>query len=304
MGYYNLPAQKSPTELNQLERLLRNLNVADAKEALDLLETLTRNTAQNPSEEKYRRLRTSNAKLGILFNSTAMVQVMQEMGWQEEGEFMVLPKSITLDFPQHVVKILEAKSYYAKEKEDAKRAAKLGEDPSKQGMLRQLDLDRQERAAGQAPEPAQSEEDQIAEAIKLSMQADVPSAPAPAKAPAGYPQEKKAPIKSEFDFKRREDPEKKRQEGEMSLQDIRALQKQKFKDFQADPNAQNSEIYKRPAAVAPGAKKEQSWGEWMFGSSSSSSDGGGGGGGGGGERKGPRVKTIADLPKPRKPSGG
>ena len=49
---------------------------------------------------------------------------------------------------------------------------------------------------------------------------------------------------SAFDFKRREDPEKKRQERpserplgpkqeqEMSLADIRALQKQKFKDHQ------------------------------------------------------------------------
>ena len=28
---------------------------------------------------------------------------MKNMGWEQEGEFMVLPKSITLDFPQHVV---------------------------------------------------------------------------------------------------------------------------------------------------------------------------------------------------------
>ena len=28
---------------------------------------------------------------------------MKNMGWEQEAEFMVLPKSITLDFPQHVV---------------------------------------------------------------------------------------------------------------------------------------------------------------------------------------------------------
>ena len=28
---------------------------------------------------------------------------MKNMGWEQEAEFMVLPKSITLGFPQHVV---------------------------------------------------------------------------------------------------------------------------------------------------------------------------------------------------------
>ena len=31
------------------------------------------------------------------------IAVMKNMGWEQEAEFMVLPKSITLDFPQHVV---------------------------------------------------------------------------------------------------------------------------------------------------------------------------------------------------------
>lgn len=35
--------------------------------------------------------------------SSGSIAVMKNMGWEQEAEFMVLPKSITLDFPQHVV---------------------------------------------------------------------------------------------------------------------------------------------------------------------------------------------------------
>ena len=39
-----------------------------AIKGLDLLETITRNTAQNPKEEKYRKVRTSNEKLKAFFD--------------------------------------------------------------------------------------------------------------------------------------------------------------------------------------------------------------------------------------------
>eukprot|EP00930_Biecheleria_cincta_P036184 TRINITY_DN24828_c0_g1_i1.p1 TRINITY_DN24828_c0_g1~~TRINITY_DN24828_c0_g1_i1.p1 ORF type:complete len:352 (+),score=98.21 TRINITY_DN24828_c0_g1_i1:63-1058(+) len=330
MGYYNQPVNKLPTELNELEKLLRALQLDGAIEALDLLETITRNVIQNASEDKYRRLRTTNEKLKPLFGQPGVLPAMQEMGWQEEGEFMVLPKAVKLDFPQHVVKILEAKSHYGKLRESEKRTAKLAEDPNKAAMLKQLELDRRERSAGQeqvpvsvpaaapaagaAPVPDTSEEEQIQAAIKLSLQEGSQQAAAqpaqaansPAKPVAASGAGPKKP-QSAFDFKRREDPEKKREEAENTLQDLRAIQKAKFKEFQADPNAKNSEAYQRPAAIGPGGKKEEGWFDWMWGGSSSSSSGGGGGGGGGGyggrrdDRK-PRMKTIGDLPKP--PRGG
>eukprot|EP00931_Biecheleriopsis_adriatica_P026274 TRINITY_DN16000_c0_g1_i1.p1 TRINITY_DN16000_c0_g1~~TRINITY_DN16000_c0_g1_i1.p1 ORF type:complete len:351 (+),score=90.14 TRINITY_DN16000_c0_g1_i1:63-1055(+) len=330
MGYYNLPPSKLPTELNALEKLLRALDLEGATEALDLLETISRNTAQNPSEEKYRRLRTTNEKLAPLFRQPGIQPVMQEMGWQQEGEFMVLPKSVSIDFAKHVVKILEAKSHYSKLRETAKKTSKLADDPQKADMLRQLELDRRERAAGttQAPAPVAateglSEEAQIEAAIKMSLEASdasaqggYPVAPAPgpavpvreapmpastAPAAAATPKTEKKPV-SEFDFKRREDVEKKRQEQDMSLTDLRSLQKQKYKEFQEDPNARNSEAYQRPASVA-GGKKEEGWFDWMWGGASSSSSGGGGGGGGGNDRK-PRMKTMKDLPPPPRRGGG
>jgi len=297
MTYYNLPPTRFANEYNDFEKSLRALPADGAIKGLDLLETITRNTAQNPKEEKFRRVRSTNEKLAPLFSLPGSIAVMKNMGWEQEGEFMVLPKSITLDFPQHVVKILEAKSHFGKLQEQEKRAAKLSQDPNKATMLKQLELDRRERSAdgyAKTVAPAAStEEAELAEAIRLSMEAapeakaetpsppktpvsDTPAVPAVPTAAKGDKKE------SAFDFKRREDPEKKRQEQETSLADIRALQKQKFKDFQADPDAKKSEAYQKPPTIGPGGSEEKGWFDWMWGGSSSSSGGGGGGGQGGG----------------------
>lgn len=351
MSYYGLPPTKFANEFNEFEKLLRALPLDGAIKALDLLETITRNTAQNPQEEKFRRVRTTNEKLSALFGLPGIIPVMECMGWQQDGEFLQLPKSVKLDFPQHVVKILEAKSHFGKLQESEKRAAKLAQDPNKAELLKQLELDRRERGSAPKPEApaavqAMSEEEQLQAALKLSMEtasatasttegqsegsspkdesptpepapktvesavpappAPAPPAPAPSAPVSGAPKGEKKVQESAFDFKRREDPAKKRQEQEMSLADIRAMQKQKFKDFQADPNAKSSEAYKRPAAIAPGGSEEKGWFDWMWGGSSSS---GGYGGGGGGkpdkpDRQGPKMKTIKDLPPPPRRAGG
>ncbi|CAE7319456.1 unnamed protein product [Symbiodinium sp. KB8] len=63
MSYYGLPPTKFANEYNEFEKLLRALPLDGAIKALDLLETITRNTAQNPQEEKFRRVRTTNVRL-------------------------------------------------------------------------------------------------------------------------------------------------------------------------------------------------------------------------------------------------
>ncbi|CAE7684046.1 unnamed protein product [Symbiodinium sp. KB8] len=128
MSYYGLPPTKFANEYNEFEKLLRALPLDGAIKALDLLETITRNTAQNPQDEKFRRVRTTNEKLSALFGLPGIIPVMECMGWQQDGEFLQLPKSVKLDFPQHVVKILEAKSHFGKLQESEKRAAKLAQD--------------------------------------------------------------------------------------------------------------------------------------------------------------------------------
>mmetsp|Transcript_595 Transcript_595/g.1487 ORF Transcript_595/g.1487 Transcript_595/m.1487 type:complete len:349 (-) Transcript_595:48-1094(-) len=348
MGYYNMPPAKLAEELNNLEKLLRRLPVDGAIAALDLLETLARNIIQHPAEEKYRRLRTTNEKLRPLFSLPGASEIVMEMGFQVEGDFMILPKNVQLDFPKHIVKILEAKSYYGKQLQSAKKVAKLAGDPAKAEMLRQLEIDRQERAASAAvrggaapapeapppaaavvkPDPRDEEEEQLRIALELSMKdtalaatpaaepvaQPVATAPVePAEPAAAYPasvtpdapaaKPPRAP-KSAFDFERREHPEEK-PSGECSLSELRALQKQKFKEFQADPDAYKTEAYQRPASSAPGVKEEQGWWDWMFGGSSSSGSGGGGGGGGPApDRPKPQMKTIRDLPAAPRRGGG
>merc|ERR1712190_635096 len=91
---------------------------------------------------------------------------------------------------------------------------------------------------------------------------------------------------------------------ELSLQELRQQQKEKYKAFESDPNAKQQEAYQRPASIADGGKSDQGGGGWfggLFGGGSSSSGGGGGRYGGRGdkpERRGPNIKTIGDLPKP------
>ena len=67
-------------ELNDLEKLLRALPVNASIEALDLMETLTRKTAQDPKEEKYRKIRWTNEKLApmtqVVGACEAMVEIM------------------------------------------------------------------------------------------------------------------------------------------------------------------------------------------------------------------------------------
>lgn len=394
MGYYNQPKGCQWTiDLNAFEKLLRGLPLELAIEALDLLETLTRNVIQHPTEEKFRRVRATNEKLAPLFGTPGIYDVMAEMGWQKEGDFVVLPKEAKLDFPTHVVKILEAKSHFGKQREAAKRSERLQQNPNKAGLLQQLEIDRRERAAAQAckeprttdakaaapaagypvvasapppvaPTPAVAEqalrttpapapeappapatataEDKIAqieamgfqrthaEAALLAYDGNVersiealcdgwtppvaPAAPASvdefmgnetkAPSPAQAPQAKPAVPKSAGTFERREDGEQKRKEANMSLQELRALQKEKFKEFKEDPNAGKSDAYKRPASTANGAQ-EAGWFDWMWGGSSSNDDSRGPGGGGQRPRPtGARVKTVSDLPKPVRPAGG
>eukprot|EP00927_Polykrikos_kofoidii_P008907 TRINITY_DN13712_c0_g1_i1.p1 TRINITY_DN13712_c0_g1~~TRINITY_DN13712_c0_g1_i1.p1 ORF type:complete len:320 (-),score=77.67 TRINITY_DN13712_c0_g1_i1:223-1182(-) len=113
---------------------------------------------------------------------------------------------------------------------------------------------------------------------------------------------KKSVSKSAFDFDSRSKKEAHVNAQAQAAQDLRSLQKEKYNAFKEDPSASKSEAYKAPPSVAPGGKDESWFGGlfsgWGGGSSSASGSGGGGYGGNRDDRKGPRMKTINDLPKP------
>lgn len=314
-SYYNLPPAKYASDYNSFEKALRALPLESAKDALDLLEKLTRNVVQNDTDEKFRKLRTTNEKLAVLFGVPGAMAIMFEMGWQQDGEFVVLPKTVKLDFPNHIVKILEAKGDYDKKMSIKRGAAKLARDPGQATMLGQLERERQERASATvasstpvAQVPVETTPPNVMEKSPEDVKESLPVAPAPLPSPSPVPATDAGYVSTSGETpKPAANAESANAEGrkEMSLQDLRALQKAKYKDFEADPTARQSAAYKQPPSSS-GASKEAGWFDWMWGGSSSNGNDGSGGSGGRPkpqDRK-PRIKGVADLPKPPPRAGG
>jgi hypothetical protein len=176
-----------------------------------------------------------------------------------------------------------------------------------------LDLNPQgfkKRSDAESKRQEQVDQLQAARAAQRAQYVENPQGPAPPPAAPdakanGYPSAtsdaaaaKKKANGTAFGFSNRGKQEQERNAAANTLQEMRKAQKDKFKEFQSDPNAKNHEAYKAPPSVAPGAQEDQSWGGFfggMFGGGSSSS----------GqskpdkpERRGPRIKGVADLPKP------
>lgn len=136
----------------QSQCVLCGMPFGTAIQALDLVETLTRMIIQNPSEEKFRRLRCANEKLQPIFGTAQGRAVMAEMGWKldESSEALVLSQQQArkLDFPQHIAKILDTKSYFGKQIEKEKNAKRnAGMDKNKTQLLQEIQNDRRERGA-------------------------------------------------------------------------------------------------------------------------------------------------------------
>lgn len=157
MSYYNLPPTKYATEQSPLEKALRSLPMHGAIEALSLLEKITRNVVHSPCEDKFRRFRKTNEKMAPLTNLPGSSEILSLMGWVEDGDVVILPSNIKLDFQLHVVKILEAKDYFSEAKEKQKVASRRVVDPNKAEVLHQLELDRQERLAAQSTQLSTSD---------------------------------------------------------------------------------------------------------------------------------------------------
>eukprot|EP00746_Dinoflagellata_sp_MGD_P151949 gnl/MRDRNA2_/MRDRNA2_83340_c0_seq1.p1 gnl/MRDRNA2_/MRDRNA2_83340_c0~~gnl/MRDRNA2_/MRDRNA2_83340_c0_seq1.p1 ORF type:complete len:188 (-),score=66.80 gnl/MRDRNA2_/MRDRNA2_83340_c0_seq1:401-964(-) len=154
MGYagYAPSTVKAQDKLPPLEQALRGLPIDPATMAsLELIEKLVRNTVQQPAEEKFRKIRLTNAKIAeAITNVPGAVAAMEEMGWQKEGEeFLVLTQGKKLVF-EDVKAILNTQDWYKKEIEKEKKR-KLQErkeqDPEKLKLREQLELDAKERAA-------------------------------------------------------------------------------------------------------------------------------------------------------------
>merc|ERR1711933_36907 len=160
MGYAGYaPGENSRmTEaLSVYERALRGLPLEQWEDTLELIEKLTRNVVRNPRDEKFRKIRLTNKKIAeCVADVPGAIDLMRTMGWSdgtvEEGDpCLVLPADVKLDFQEHVGKIVDVKSYYRKEKEDAKRREarqdRIEADPELRALKEKMDKDRAEVAA-------------------------------------------------------------------------------------------------------------------------------------------------------------
>jgi len=140
--------------LSDYEQALRGLPLDRADATLDILEKLTRNVVRAPKEEKFRKIKLTNQRImETVTEVDGAVDILREMGWVDGNESeptMVLSETTCLAFEVHVVKLIEARDYYKKERENEKRRQtredRDANDPDKQELRKKLEADAKERA--------------------------------------------------------------------------------------------------------------------------------------------------------------
>ncbi|EEH53526.1 uncharacterized protein MICPUCDRAFT_68787 [Micromonas pusilla CCMP1545] len=134
--------------------LQQALKAVKDDKSLETMEKLTRNSAQAPAEEKFRRVRLTNEKIAaVITNVPGAVRVMLEMGWRlvENDEFLILPTGTSVTM-KDVREIDDARRALRKlEDEEMKRRIaarnRARQDPEKARLLAQMEADKAERAA-------------------------------------------------------------------------------------------------------------------------------------------------------------
>lgn len=298
-------------------------------ETYETLRKVLGNITANPTEQKFRTLKKDNRLVADkICRSCGACSVILALGFDDDGAVYRCPPDADLAPITEILELIDgilasrgadeaaapaaAAAAPVSTQEPARPIASPASSPSPLAkaaagnFARRSDEDKKrEEQARELEAVRAAQRAQFAEggSTPAALRAAAPAAASPtAQADAGHPDAKKQPAKSAFDFKSRSKEEQQQQNAANSLEEIRKQQREKFKQFEADPDARKAAAYQQPASVAKGGKAEQGWGDWfgsMFGGGGGSSSGGGGGGGGANDRK-PQMKTINDLPKPVK----
>ncbi|KAI3432290.1 hypothetical protein D9Q98_003850 [Chlorella vulgaris] len=149
-GYFSTTA-RIKDKRSPLESAL--IDVADLA-TLELLEKITYNVVVQPGEEKYRRLKLSNAKIrSSIADAEGGLGAMRELGWrlgEDEGqEVLTLAKGLAT--MAQVRAIQEAQQQWKKKSakdlvQKTKAVAGLPGTQEQEELRRQLEADRAERA--------------------------------------------------------------------------------------------------------------------------------------------------------------
>lgn len=112
-----------PDQLTPFEKALQSVPVECYEVTFEILEKLIKNIAQNPAEPKFRKINLKNGKIFSAITSVdGAVQALIEAGFvsdnsDAEAPALVLPAGVKLTFPDHVVKIQNAKDVLKKQDE-------------------------------------------------------------------------------------------------------------------------------------------------------------------------------------------
>jgi len=313
-----------------LEEIGKELSPAEARETYETLAKVLGNILANPGEAKFRSLKKDNKVIAVkILRSNNAASLLLAMGFEDEGGAYRLEPDADLETMRTVHELLEClllssedleppSTAEAKEPAVAAVAAVAAvtavaavaaaekpavvANPQAFGRRNEAETKRQE----------QIDQLQAARAAQRAQYTENPQGPAAGPAilaaqAGGYPAastadaKKKSTGNTSFDFKNRNQAEQEKIKGEQSLEAIRKAQKDKFKDWQSDPNAPKQQALKLdPSVSAPTAKAEDNgwFGGWFGGSSSSGNTKPAP------ERRNPRIKGVADLPKPVQRGGG
>jgi len=150
-GYAPGANSRMADALTPLQEALRSLPLEHSSDTLTLIDKLTRNVQRNPTEEKFRKVNLTNEKIKKAITDVPnAIALMQEMGWVQEADSLVLPAAIRLDHGVHVIAIIEAGDYYKTkaEKEKVRKTRESKEvDGDTEKLRKQIEADRKEKSA-------------------------------------------------------------------------------------------------------------------------------------------------------------
>jgi len=157
MGYAGYsPGNVVAEKLTPLQQALQGLPLEQAAEALEIIHKLTKNIVANPKDDKFRKIKLTNAKIAEkITDIPGAVDLMKEMGWvakeiEGEGSVLELPSSLRFRHESEVVAIIDAKDYYKKQEEIEKRRrvrASKEKTAEEEAMQKKIEADRKEKEA-------------------------------------------------------------------------------------------------------------------------------------------------------------
>jgi len=93
--------------------------------AVELLTKILNNIVGKPDEEKFRKLRASNPKIGQLLATKGVRAILVGVGFLEQGEFLVFPSEAALEPISSALTRLAAQAVDRQATEDATKSAEL-----------------------------------------------------------------------------------------------------------------------------------------------------------------------------------